>query len=83
METITPKEIDVMIINTANQKIAQGQQIWVSGKIIAKIIRRRVTWHSKVTFLKAYEYVDEMLVGQFKNGGTYTSFVMSMKNKQR
>jgi ligand-binding SRPBCC domain-containing protein len=25
-----------------------------------------VTWHSKVTFLKAYEYVDEMLEGQFK-----------------
>ncbi len=25
-----------------------------------------MTWHSKVTFLKAYEYVDEMLVGQFK-----------------
>ena len=66
LETITPKEIDLKIINTTNQKIVQGQEIWVSGKIIAKIIRRRMTWHSKVTFLKAYEYVDEMLVGQFK-----------------
>jgi ligand-binding SRPBCC domain-containing protein len=55
LETITPKEIDLKIINTTNQKIVQGQEIWVSGKIIAKI-----------TFLKAYEYVDEMLVGQFK-----------------
>jgi ligand-binding SRPBCC domain-containing protein len=24
-----------------------------------------MTWHSKITFLKAYEYVDEMLAGQF------------------
>jgi ligand-binding SRPBCC domain-containing protein len=67
LETITPKEIDLKIMNTTNQKIVQGQEIWVSGKIIAKIIiRRRMTWHSKVTFLKPYEYVDEMLVGQFK-----------------
>jgi ligand-binding SRPBCC domain-containing protein len=65
LETITPKEIDLKIINATNQKIVQGQEIWVSGKIIAKIIRRRMTWHSKITFLKAYEYVDEMLAGQF------------------
>jgi ligand-binding SRPBCC domain-containing protein len=25
-----------------------------------------MTWHSKITFLKAYEYADEMLAGQFK-----------------
>jgi ligand-binding SRPBCC domain-containing protein len=49
LETITPKEIDLKIINTTNQKIVQGQEIWASGKI-----------------LKPYEYVDEMLVGQFK-----------------
>ena len=65
LETITPKEIDLKIINATNQKIVQGQEIWVSGKIIAKL-RRRMTWHSKVTFLKAYEYADEMLAGQFK-----------------
>jgi ligand-binding SRPBCC domain-containing protein len=65
LETITPKEIDLKIINATNQKVVQGQEIWVSGKIIAKIIRRRMTWHSKITFLKAYEYVDEMLAGQF------------------
>jgi ligand-binding SRPBCC domain-containing protein len=65
LETITPKEIDLKIINTTNQKIVQGQEIWASGKIIAKI-KRRMTWHSKITFLKPYEYVDEMLVGQFK-----------------
>ena len=65
LETITPKEIDLKIINATNQKIVQGQEIWVSGKIIAKL-RRRMTWHSMITFLKAYEYADEMLAGQFK-----------------
>ena len=66
MEIITPKEIDLKIIKTTSYNIVEGHEIWVSGKIIAKIIRRKVTWHSKVTFLKAYEYVDEMLEGQFE-----------------
>jgi ligand-binding SRPBCC domain-containing protein len=25
-----------------------------------------MTWHSKITFLKAHEYIDEMLAGRFK-----------------
>ena len=29
-------------------------------------IRRTMTWHSKITFLKKYEYIDEMLAGPFK-----------------
>jgi ligand-binding SRPBCC domain-containing protein len=65
LETITPKEIDLKIINATNQMIVRGQEIWVSGKIIAKI-RRRMTWHSKIAFLKAHEYVDEMLAAPFK-----------------
>lgn len=65
LEAITPKEIDLKIINATNQNIVQGHEIWLSGKIIAKI-RRRMTWHSKITFLKAHEYVDEMLAGPFK-----------------
>ena len=32
-------------------------------KIIAK---KRITWHSKILFLKPHEYVDEMLDGPFK-----------------
>jgi ligand-binding SRPBCC domain-containing protein len=67
LETITPKEIDLKIVNTTNQNIVQGQEIWASGKIFEKIkIRRAMTWHSKITFLKAHEYIDEMLAGPFK-----------------
>jgi len=63
LEIITPKQIDLKIINATSPNIVQGQEIWCSGKIIAK---RRMSWHSKITFLKRYEYVDEMLSGPFK-----------------
>jgi ligand-binding SRPBCC domain-containing protein len=67
LEMITPKEMDLKIINTTSQNIVQGHEIWVSGKIFeAMKIRRTITWHSKITFLKKYEYIDEMLEGPFK-----------------
>jgi ligand-binding SRPBCC domain-containing protein len=67
LETITPKEMDLEIFDTTSQNIVQGQEIWVSTKGFEKIkIRRRMTWHSKITFVKEYEYVDEMLAGPFK-----------------
>jgi ligand-binding SRPBCC domain-containing protein len=65
LETTTPKEIELKVISTTHQNIVQGQEIWVSGKIFKKI-RRRMKWHSKITFLKANEYIDEMLSGPFK-----------------
>ena len=59
--------MDLKIINTTSQNIVQGQEIWVSSKIFeAMKIRRAVTWHSKITFFKEYEYIDEMLEGPFK-----------------
>jgi ligand-binding SRPBCC domain-containing protein len=59
--------MDLKIINTTNQNIVQGQEIWVSSKIFEKMkIKRTMTWHSKITFLKKYEYIDEMLAGPFK-----------------
>lgn len=64
LEIITPKEIELKIISTTNQNIVQGQEIWVSGKIFEKI--RRKKWNSKITFLRAHEYIDEMLSGPFK-----------------
>ena len=53
--------------STTSENIIQGQEIWVCGKISeAMRIRRAITWHSKITFLKEYEYIDEMLEGPFK-----------------
>jgi len=63
LEIITPKEIGLEIIRTSSQDITTGQEIWLSGKIIAN---RRNKWHSKITSMKEYEYVDEMITGPFK-----------------
>ena len=67
LETITPKEMELKIVNTTSQNIIQGQEILGSSKIFEKMkIRRTMTWYSKITFLKKYEYIDEMLAGPFK-----------------
>ena len=64
---ITPKQMDLKIVSTTSQNIVQGQEIWVSSKIFETMkIRRAVTWHSKITSFKEYEYIDEMLEGPFK-----------------
>ena len=64
LEIITPKEMDLKIINTTTgQKLTQGSEIWLAGKII---FLTKMTWHSRITHLKQYEYVDEMLNGPFK-----------------
>jgi hypothetical protein len=66
--------MDLKIINTTSQNIVQEQEIWVSGKIFEAIkIKRTMTWHSKITFLKKYEYIDEMLEGTFKKCRTTTT----------
>jgi ligand-binding SRPBCC domain-containing protein len=65
LEIITPKEIELKIIRTTHQNIVQGQEIWVSGNIFEKM-GRRMKWHSKITYLKSHEYIDEMLSGPFK-----------------
>jgi len=54
--------------------------MWVSSKIIAK---RRAIWHSKITYLKPYEYLDEMLKDQFKKRRHLHKFQNINGNKQR
>lgn len=63
LKIITPKEINLQVINATDQKFSQGTEIWIEGKIL---ISKRSAWHSAITFLKPYEYVDEMLGGPFK-----------------
>ena len=73
LETITPKEIELKVTSTTHQNIVQGQEIWVSGKIFVKM-RKRMKWHSKITFLRTHEYRDEMLSGPFKRWGHFHRF---------
>jgi len=40
----------------------EGTELWISAQLIT-----RNTWHSKITRLAPYTYVDEMLEGRFKH----------------
>ena len=77
LEIITPKKLNLKIINTSNQKIILGQETILSAKII--IIQR--TWHSKITFFQQYEYIDEMLEGPFMKWKHTHKFERINKNK--
>jgi ligand-binding SRPBCC domain-containing protein len=63
LKIITPLEVDIQVIDTTSQNIVEGQEIWLTGRMIAK---RRSRWHSKITSFKTYEYIDEMLESPFK-----------------
>jgi len=69
LEIISPKEIELKIMNATSQKLSQGSEIWLEGKIIV-ILFKRSMWHSKITSFSVspqqYLYVDEMLNGPFK-----------------
>ena len=77
LEIITPKKLNLKIINTTNQKIILGQETILSAKII--IMER--TWHSKITFFQQYEYIDEMLEGPFIKWKHRHKFQRINKNK--
>ena len=77
LEIITPKKLNLKIINTTNQKIILGQETIIS----AKIIMMKITWHSKITFFQQYEYIDEMLEGPLIKWKHTHKFKRINKNK--
>jgi len=60
--------MELKITNATNQKLTQGSEIWLEGKIILMISKNK--WHSMITSYSVspqqYLYVDEMLSGPFK-----------------
>jgi ligand-binding SRPBCC domain-containing protein len=69
LEIITPREIELKITNAPSQKLTQGSEIWLEGKLIVMLFKRS-KWHSMITISSVspqqYLYVDEMLTGPFK-----------------
>jgi ligand-binding SRPBCC domain-containing protein len=68
LEIITPKELELKVTNSTGQKLAQGSEIWLEGKIM--MLSKGTKWHSMITLFSVSshqcEYVDEMLTGPFK-----------------
>ena len=55
LEVITPKRLDLKILETSSNKISQGQTASFSSKLLT-----RVTWNTRITACKPYSYTDEM-----------------------
>ena len=62
-------EIELKISKATNQKLTQGSEFWLEGKLMM-MLSKRSKWHSIITSYsispQEYLYVDEMLTGPFK-----------------
>ncbi len=61
LEVITPPRLQLRILKSTHQHLVEGSEVWLAGKLVIKS-----EWHSRITSLKPYEYVDEMISGRFK-----------------
>jgi ligand-binding SRPBCC domain-containing protein len=62
LEVITPPQIRLNIDrSTTGSRLEEGTEVWLSGHFI-----KTIKWHSKITKMQPYVYVDEMLQGLFK-----------------
>ena len=55
LQVITPKRLDLQLIESSSDRIAVGQTASFSSKLLT-----RVTWRTRITACKPYTYVDEM-----------------------
>jgi ligand-binding SRPBCC domain-containing protein len=61
LQVISPPRMQLKLVKSTHQKLVQGSEVWLTG-----ILLTRSNWHSKITALAPYEYVDEMLTGRFR-----------------
>ena len=61
LQVISPPQMRIQLIKTTHQKLVRDSEVWLTGILLV-----RSNWHSKITFLAPYEYVDEMLTGRFR-----------------
>lgn len=62
LEVITPPHMHLQVVKSSTgSKLQEGTEVWLGGTLVVKS-----AWHSKITELKPYVYVDEMLEGRFK-----------------
>src|SRR5919198_5423829 len=61
LQVISPPQMHLRLVNCTHKKLVEGSEVWLTG-----ILLTRSNWHSKITSLVPYEYVDEMLTGRFR-----------------
>ena len=70
LEVITPPDLCVRVLKSTHQELQEGSEVWLTGKLVT-----RSNWHSKITVLRPYEYVDEMITGRFRSWKHTHSFL--------
>lgn len=62
LEVITPRKLELKVVKcTTGKQIAEGTEVWLEGNLLMKS-----RWHSRITHLNPYVYIDEMLEGRFR-----------------
>lgn len=64
LQVISPPSMQIRLVKSTtatHQHLVQGTEVWLTG-----ILLTRSNWHSRITSLAPYEYIDEMLTGRFK-----------------
>lgn len=61
LKIITPEKMKIKILKTHSEVLEEGAEAWLQAKLMVDS-----KWHSKITHLTPYEYVDEMISGRFK-----------------
>lgn len=61
LKIISPPQMQIQLVKSTHQQLVAGSEVWLTG-----ILLTRSNWHSKITKLAPYEYVDEMLTGRFR-----------------
>ena len=61
LQVISPPRMRIQLIKTTHQKVVRGSEVWLTGILLV-----RSNWHSRITSLAPYEYVDEVLTGRLK-----------------
>lgn len=61
LQVISPPQMQLRLVKSTHQKLVQGSEVWLTGILVT-----RSNWHSRITSLAPYEYLDEMLTGRFR-----------------
>ncbi|MDE1861865.1 MAG: SRPBCC family protein [Thaumarchaeota archaeon] len=76
LKIITPKEMGLKIIEHDDEILKEGAEAEMSAKLVTKS-----KWRSKITYIKPYEYVDEMMTGRFRKWKHKHTFEKITDNK--
>jgi ligand-binding SRPBCC domain-containing protein len=78
LKIVTRKELDLNVFDYTSRKFTLGTEFRIEGKILFQ----RREWHSVITSIRPYEYVDIMLSGPLKRWKHIHNFLYDIEQNQ-